>query len=175
MYHAAQLSASATAHVDHGTHGGSGTGNAAEQAADHVANALAYQLAIAVMVGFGDIVGHHRSEQRVYGAEAGERESGNDGGFQHHAPVQASQLDTLFGKERHRQTRRDSPNGQLLRHIEKQRHHRHHDESHQSGRYLLGQQRKNINNGDSAKPKPKGGEADAAAYQLRKLGNHIDG
>ena len=58
MDHAAELCASAALDVDHGAHGGTGAGQAAEEAGDGVAYTLPYQLAVAILLGFGDIVSH---------------------------------------------------------------------------------------------------------------------
>ncbi len=75
MDHAADLRAAAALHVHDCTHRGARAADSAEEAADHVANALPYQLAVAVMVSFGDIVGHHGGEQRVDAAQTRERKS----------------------------------------------------------------------------------------------------
>ena len=70
MYHAGELGTSARLDVDDGSHGGTGTWQTTEEAGDSVAYALPYELAVGVVLGFGDIVGHNRGEQRIDGAEA---------------------------------------------------------------------------------------------------------
>ena len=76
--HTADLGASAAFHVDHSTHGGAGAGQTAEETRHSVADALSDELFIAVVFGFGDIVGHHRGEQSVDRAETSQSETGNE-------------------------------------------------------------------------------------------------
>ena len=46
MSHAAQLGAATAFHIDHGAHGGTGTGQATEQAGHSVADTLTYKLTV---------------------------------------------------------------------------------------------------------------------------------
>src|SRR5690606_31834282 len=61
--------------VDHGTHGGTGTSDAAEEAGDGVANALANQFLVGVVACAGHVVRHQGCQQAVDGTEQGEYES----------------------------------------------------------------------------------------------------
>ena len=128
--HAADLRAATALHVHDGAHGRAGAADAAEEAADHIADTLPHQLAVAVVVGFGDVVGHHGGEQRVDTAQAGERKSGDDRGFQHGAPVEAGQAQALFRKDRHREAGGNLADEQLLVHVEEQRDDGHHQQCH---------------------------------------------
>ena len=87
MNHAAQGSAAAALDVDNGTHGGAGAGETAEEAGKGVAYALSHKLAVAVVLSLGDVVGYHRGEQRVDGAEAGKGQAWNDGSGEDRAPI----------------------------------------------------------------------------------------
>ena len=158
MDHTAYLGAAAALHVDNGTHRCTGTGDAAEQTADHIANTLSHKFFVAVMVGLGDIVGHNRGQQGVNRTQTCQCQTWYDAGFQNANPVDACQIHTLFGKERHRKSARDTANGQFLRHIHKERHNRHYNQSHQCGWYLLGKQREEVDDGNSAQTQPKGVE-----------------
>ena len=61
--------AAAALDVDHGAHGGAGAGQATEEAGGEVAEALANQFFVGVVLGAGDAVGHHRGQQGIDAAE----------------------------------------------------------------------------------------------------------
>ena len=69
MHHTRKRRAASGLHVGDGAHRGASTGQTAQQRCTHVSKALANQLAIGVVLGAGDVVGHQRGEQRVDRAE----------------------------------------------------------------------------------------------------------
>ena len=69
MHHTRKRRAASGLHVGDGAHRGASTGQAPQQRSTHVSEALANQLAIGVVLGAGDVVGHQRGEQRVDRAE----------------------------------------------------------------------------------------------------------
>ena len=71
---ARDLRRAAGADVDHRSHGGPRTGNAAEQPGNNIAEALADQLAVGVVTGAGHRVRHQRGKQAVHGPEQRENE-----------------------------------------------------------------------------------------------------
>ena len=73
--------------VHHRAHGGAGTGDATEQARRDVAEALADQFLVGIVLCTGDAVGHHCGEQGIDAAEHAEH-----GGIDQH-PARLSQLE----------------------------------------------------------------------------------
>ena len=78
MDHAANLGTSATLYIDHGAHGCTSAGQATEEAGYCIAYTLPYQLFVAVVLGLGNIVSHHRGKQGVDRAKTGKGKAGND-------------------------------------------------------------------------------------------------
>ena len=93
MDHTADLCASATLDIDNGTHGGAGTRKAAEKSGNGIADALADEFLVAVVLGFGDVVGHNGGEQCVNGAKTCQSETRNNGGFEDTNPVDGGKVD----------------------------------------------------------------------------------
>ena len=75
-----QGGAAAASDVDHGPDGRTGAGEAAEETAGGVADALADQLLVALVPSAGDVVHDDRGQQRVDGAEQRDAERGQQEG-----------------------------------------------------------------------------------------------
>ena len=60
--HTAELRAATRLHVDHRTHRSSCAGKTTEQTRHGIADTLAYQLLVGIVLGLGDIVGHNRRQ-----------------------------------------------------------------------------------------------------------------
>src|SRR5574344_583376 len=84
-----------------------------------------------------DIVGYNRSQQRVNRAQTCKRETRNNSSFESDKPINAGHINALFSKKWSWETRGNVANRKQSREIEEERNHRHHDQSHQCGRYFF--------------------------------------
>ena len=77
MHHAREPRAPAGLHVRYGPHRGTSAGQAPQQSASHIANPLANQFLVGIVLAAGDVVGYQGGEQRVDGAQhrQGQREA----------------------------------------------------------------------------------------------------
>ena len=103
--HAAQLCATTAFDIDYRAHGGSGSWETAEETCDGIADTLAYEFFVGVMLGFSDVVGNHRSEQGVDRTQTSQREAGDDGGLEDGEPVDASHVNLALEEHWQRQAR----------------------------------------------------------------------
>ena len=64
-----------------------------EKSGNGIADALADEFLVAVVLGFGDVVGHNGGEQCVDGAKTCQSKTRNDGGFEDTNPVDGGKVD----------------------------------------------------------------------------------
>lgn len=138
MHHAGELGASTALDIDDGAHGGTSTGESAEEAGDSVADALPYQFTVAVVLGLSDIVGHNRGEEGVDRAKSGQGQSGDDSGHEDGDPIKPSKRYLAVGEERHRDTGGYFTDDGHTIHIDKERDNGHYEEGHQCGWHFFG-------------------------------------
>ena len=158
MGHAGELGAPTAFDVDDGAHGGAGTGKAAEETCNSVADALTDELAVGVVLCLCNIVCHDGGEESIDGAETREGETRDDGGHEYGAPIKAGEVDIVVKEERHGEARGDFTDDVKRVFWEEKRDHGHKDEGHESGGDFLSDEREEVDDRDSAEAEEEGHE-----------------
>ena len=174
VHHAADLCASATLHVDNGTHGGTSTGKTAEKARNSIADALADKFFVGVVFGLGDIVGHHGGEERVDRAEACESEAGDEGCFEDGEPVDAAEFDACFCEEGHGKAGGDVADDEFAVEFAEERDDGHNDKSHKCCGHLVGEFGEVKDDEYGAEAEQEGFDGDALSNSVGDAHKEVD-